>query len=268
MKKNAFRQLHTNTEHDTLARALGDKPETVIWNHVLKLGLCNAFVAGDLPDFSAAVVQAVNAMSEPRGFGTDVGAMWELLHLVKDWTCILVDHAVAPTLGRIIHEQTGGNIRYLTDINYQMPGKPPSFHNTSVRRLTLADLELLDAAPAELQGSFWGSNRDLLEHSFAAGAITDGRLVATACCSSLSHRYADIGINTLPDSRNRGFATAAASLVARAIYEAGRTPVWSTGEHNIVSQHIAAKLGFVEVLREIYILLESSPGFNNGQVQI
>lgn len=267
MEKVVFRQLHTNTERNSLSQALGDKPETVIWNHVLRLGLCNAYLAGALPDFQAAVVQAVNAKSEPRGFGTDAGAIWKLLQHVKGWTCILVDRAVVPDLSRIIHEQTGKNVRYLADINYQMPGIPPSFHCPSVRLLSITDLELLNSAPVELQGSFWQSNRSLLENSFAAGAIIGGRLVATACCSSLSRCYADIGVNTLPGFRNRGFAAAASSLVARAIHDAGRTPVWSTGGHNLTSQRIAAKLGFVEVLRETYILLESSPGFANGKEQ-
>jgi RimJ/RimL family protein N-acetyltransferase len=153
----------------------------------------------------------------------------------------------------------------LSDINYDMPGTPATFHDPCVRQLTIADLDLLNTAPAELQGTFWNSNRDLLENSFAAGAIIGGRLVATACCSSLTCRYADIGVNTLPEYRNRGFATAAASLTARAIHDAGRTPVWSTGGHNLTSQRIAAKLGFTEVLRETYVLLENSPGFSNGK---
>jgi hypothetical protein len=265
MDKPVYRQLQTNIERNSLSKALGDKPETVIWNHVLSLGLCNAYLAGALPDYQAVVVQAINAISEPRGFGSDAGLIWELLKQVQGWTCILVDRSVAPELGQIIHTQTGHHIRYLADINYEMSGIPASFHDPFVRLLTLADLDLLDTSPAELQGTFWHSNQALLENSFAAGAIIDGRLVATACCSSLTQCYADIGVNTLPEFRNRGFATAAAFLVARAIHDAGRTPVWSTGGHNLTSQRIAAKLGFTEVIRETYILLENSPGFSNGK---
>ena len=53
--------------------------------------------------------------------------------------------------------------------------------------------------------------------------------------------------------RGMGFATASASIVARRIQDLGRTPVWSAGEDNAASLRIAAKLGFVEVSRRVYL---------------
>ena len=65
--------------------------------------------------------------------------------------------------------------------------------------------------------------------------------------------YADIGVATDEAWRGMGFASAAASIVARRVQERGLTPVWSAGEDNIVSLRVAAKLGFKEVSRRVYL---------------
>src|SRR2546428_793631 len=81
----------------------------------------------------------------------------------------------------------------------------------------------------------------------AAGAVVDRRLVAIAITSARTARHADVGVATLAPWRRRGLATAAASLVTRAVQAAGQTPVWSCGEDNLASLRVARKLGFVEV---------------------
>ncbi len=257
--------LDNSKERDAFRETIGDKPETVIWTHVLRRGNCNAYVAGNIPQYQTAIVQALDMPAEPSGFGVDAGSIWDLLECIKGWNCILVDRECAASLGKIIHEHTGSRIRYLADINYELHDLPPAFSNPAVRRLTVSDLGLLESAPTELRSSFWENTRELLTEGIVAGAIIDNRIVATAIVSSFSDRYADIGITTLPDFRRRGFTIAAASIVARAVQEIDKIPVWSTGETNIASRRIAEKLGFVEVIRRVYIMLESSPGFVNGK---
>jgi predicted GNAT family acetyltransferase len=61
-------------------------------------------------------------------------------------------------------------------------------------------------------------------------------------------------VTTLPEWRGRGLSTAAAALVATVIQDAGRTPVWSTGEGNAASRRVAEKLGFREVARRAYLI--------------
>ena len=78
--------------------------------------------------------------------------------------------------------------------------------------------------------------------------------LAIAFTSARTARHADIGVATLEPWRGRGFATAAASLVAGAIQADGQTPVWSTGEGNLASLRVAAKIGFVEVGRRTYVI--------------
>ena len=82
----------------------------------------------------------------------------------------------------------------------------------------------------------------------------DGRIVGTAQTSAITDRYADIGVSTDERWRERGFATAAASIVARRVQETGRTPVWSCGEDNMASLGVARKLGFEEVSRLVYVI--------------
>jgi predicted GNAT family acetyltransferase len=119
--------------------------------------------------------------------------------------------------------------------------------------LTPDDLPLLQAAPAELRGP---NPEHLLQHSAAAAAIIDDKLVAIAQNYALTEGYGDIGVFTLPDWRGQGLATVAAAQVARWLQGNGRLPVWSCGEHNQASLRVAEKLGFVKNGRRVYIILQ------------
>lgn len=239
-----------------LADALGDTPETVIAAHALRRGLCRAYVAGQPAGFDGAVVQADFAPTEPTGFGSDPHVLWRLLRAVEGWDCVDVDAAGAPALGEIIQREMGVGVRYYGDIYYTLTRPAARFYHLLVRRLTLADLTLLEAAPRELQGAGFGSPRGLLTEGVVAGAVVEGRVVAIAHTSSYSERHADVGVFTHPGWRGRGLATAAAALVVRQVQAAGRTPVWSAGEDNFASLRVAHKLGFVEVSRRTYVILE------------
>ena len=95
---------------------------------------------------------------------------------------------------------------------------------------------------------------DLFTNGAAAGAVVDNRLVALAHTNAMTARITAISECSPTKSwRGRGFATAAASIVAHCIRERGRVPVWSAGEDNAASLRVAAKLGFVEVSRRVYL---------------
>jgi predicted GNAT family acetyltransferase len=104
------------------------------------------------------------------------------------------------------------------------------------------------------QESGFGSLRKLLEEGFVACAIVSGQIVSIAHTYARTTHYADIGVHTLERWRRGGLASAAASIVARCIQEAGQTPVWSTGEDNWASLRVAQKLGFVESSRRTYVI--------------
>jgi len=239
-----------------LADALGDTPETVISVSALRRGLCRAYVAGDPASFDGAIIQVNFLPGEPAGFGSDPEVLWDLLQGVQGWDCVDVAPECATVLGEIIEREMGVPVRYYGDI-YHILSKPVlNFRNGAVRQLTLEDIKLLESAPAEVQGCGFGSSYGLLSEGIVACAIESGEIMAIAHTSARTERHADIGVVTLKEWRGRGFATDAASIVAKRVQEAGQIPVWSTGEDNISSLRIAQKLGFTEVSRSTYVIPE------------
>jgi len=237
-----------------LARALGDTPQTVISVHLLDRGACRAYVAGEPDRLQAAVIQDDNVPEEPVAFGSDAPAIWDVLQSVDGWACVDVSTQSARSLGDIIQRERGRPVRYYGDVYHALSQPAAALPNPSVRRLTLNDLHLFGPAPPELRINGFGGMPRLLEGGFAAGAVVDGRLVAMAHTYAVSERHAEIGVFTTAEWRRRGFATAAAAIVAKCTQETGRTPVWSAGETNAASLRVAAKVGFREVSRRTYVI--------------
>ena len=241
-------------ECQVLADTLGDTPETVIPVHLLRRGLCHAYVAGDPSRFDGAIIQGAINPGEPDGFGADPEVLWDLLQSVDGWRCVDVAPSCAVAVGAIIEKETGQCVRYYGDVYHTLRNPVARFHKDAVRQLTLADLPLLQAAPVELQGGGFENLITMLTEGIAAGAITSKGLVAIAHTNALTEHHADIGAFTLEEWRGWGFSTAAASIVAQRLQETGRIPVWSTGENNFASLRVAQKLGFTEVSQRVYVI--------------
>ena len=243
-----------------LADFLGDTPLTVISASRLKQGMCEAYIAGTLPDVNAALVFDAFCPDEPCGFGTDADALWQLLKATDGWGCINVDSACAASLGALIEADRGTSIRYYGDVCHALlepvckDWVTQSLPNETVRLLTLADVERLTEAPAEVQGNGYKTHRSMLTEGIAAGAIVDGAVVAIAHTYAETDLHADIGVSTLEPWREKGFATTAASLVAEEIQARGKVPAWSCGEDNFASLRVAEKLGFTEIGRRTYVI--------------
>ena len=243
-----------------LADLLGDTPMTVISACRLKHGTCDAYIAGTLSDVNTALVFDAFCPDEPCGFGTDADALWQLLKATHGWGCINVDIACAEPLGKLIEADTGTPVRYYGDV-YHALLEPvctgwvtQPLPNETVRLLTLADVERLAEAPAEVQGNGYKTHEAMLTDGIAAGAVVDGNIVAIAHTYAEINLHADIGVSTVEQWREKGFATAAASLVAQEIQDRGKVPVWSCGEDNTASLRVAQKLGFTEVGRRTYVI--------------
>lgn len=241
-------------QFDLLADALGDTPETTISGHLLRRGLCRAYVAGDPRRFLGAIVQDNHIPAEPTAFGADPKILWELLQIIPGWQCLEVESECAATLGETISRETGEQIRYYEDVYHLLPQAVRTCTNAAVRKLDVPDLDLLESMPGAEQSSGFGSLQRLLEEGFVACAVVSGQIVSVAHTYARTAHYADIGVHTLETWRGQGFATAAASMVARCIQKAGQTPVWSTGEDNWASLRVAQKLGFVESSRRTYVI--------------
>jgi RimJ/RimL family protein N-acetyltransferase len=244
-------------KRDLLLAMLAENPETVIWIHLLTRDNCNVYISSNERLRPAAVLQSKDLPTEPAGFGLDADALWQELTQVKGWQCILVDKEVAPLLGEIISSQLKTPVRFLDDIYHIPRGRVSPFENESVRWLTLDDLTLLEALPREAQPiGFWGGLQTSLIEGLVAGAVAEGKVVATSFVAARGERYVDIGVYVLENYRRCGLATAAASLVARSAQSGGLIPVWSCGSHNLPSLKLARKLGFGEVSRRTYVVID------------
>jgi hypothetical protein len=240
---------------EALARALGDTPETVISIYQLRNGLCQAYVDGTPDDFRGVLLDSdVAAPGEAMTFGSDADAIWELLRADPDWLAVDVVPEIAAQLGARVTAELGVPVRYLNDIYHIIPGPVVTQPHPDVRLLTPDDLPLLAALPSEMWGPWVGDERAVLEAGVVAGAVIGGLVVAIAQGASRSERHGDIGVYSMEAWRGRGYSTAAAALVAERLRAQGKTPTWSCGETNLASRRVAAKVGFVEVSRRVYVI--------------
>jgi GNAT superfamily N-acetyltransferase len=74
--------------------------------------------------------------------------------------------------------------------------------------------------------------------------------IATACadCDTMWQ----IGVDTLPEYRNRGIAKAMVSLLTAYVLDKGIIPYYSTVENNLESRAVAAALGYKTAWVEMY----------------
>ncbi|MYD52168.1 MAG: GNAT family N-acetyltransferase [Dehalococcoidia bacterium] len=237
-----------------LARVLGDSPETAIPANRLMRGACSALVVGQPARFKAAVIMSHDNPGEPDGFGEDPEALWSILAPLEGWRVVDVSPSVAPKLGAVIRASTGSKVAYYGDVYHTLTRPAVGDFHPDVRLLTVDDRALFDGVTDDLKPGMRGDVEIVLREGFVAGAVVDDRLVSVAHTNAITERYADIGVFTHEDFRNRGYSTAAASIVASAIQKSGRTPVWSCGEDNLASLRVAAKVGFTEVSRRTYVI--------------
>lgn len=240
-----------------IAGTLPDTAETVISLHTLRRGLCRAHIAGTIEQYAALVIDSHEVPGEPSCYGDDPDAVWSILRGLPGWFAANMSESVAAAVGSHVEREWGEPVTYLGDPHFTLQRPAPALSDPNVRLLAPADLPLLEAAPAEVRGGGFGSARVLLQDGIVAAAVVNNAVVAIAHTSAISDRHADIGVSTLDAHRGRGYATVAAALIARAIQTTGRTPVWSCGETNQPSLRVAAKLGFVPVLRRVYVIVES-----------
>ena len=256
----AIRPL-TTEQAQTLADTLPDSSQTVISISQLKRGLAQAYVVGDVADWETAVIFDSGQPGEPMAFGRNAAQIADLMAALPGWFCVNVVDDVASQLGPLLAAKMGCPVRFYGDIYHTLTQPAPRWPHPAVRRLTTADLPLLQAAPEMIRGH---DPARMLGEMSAAGAIVDGRIVAIAQNYALSDRYGDVGVSTLPDFRGQGLATAAAALVAQGLQgnactersRSGRIPVWSCGVDNHASLRVAQKLGFQFESRRTYIILE------------
>jgi hypothetical protein len=251
----------TRSYLEQVVEALGDTPETVIALEFLREGSCEVLCVGDPADLEGLVIQSQEMPTEPIAFGTSAEAIASLLPHLAGWSCINVPADLAGDLLEPVAAVAGASgMRLLDDIYHELRAPVARTVSEGVRLLTSDDQHMIANAPPELVGDGLDRLIGTLHRGHVAGAIRGETLVALAYTFATSDKHADIGVATHPDWQRQGLATDVAATVAMAIQADNRVPVWSCGGTNLASLRTAARLGFVEVSRRIYLIPEYEEG--------
>lgn len=93
--------------------------------------------------------------------------------------------------------------------------------------------------------SNWGSLENFSKHGFGTCIIHRNRIVSYSLCDCCHGDECEIGIQTLPEYRKRGFATVTAAANAEYALSHGYSTVgWHTHDYNLGSQRTAERVGF------------------------
>ena len=96
------------------------------------------------------------------------------------------------------------------------------------------------------------SNRKNLD-VLGIGAYDNDRLIGFAACSADCDEMWQIGVDVLPEYRQKGIASALTSKLAREILNRGKVPFYCSAWSNIRSARNAAKSGFIPAWVEMTV---------------
>ena len=102
---------------------------------------------------------------------------------------------------------------------------------------------------------FWNSADDFLRYGIGYCLRCNGDLAATAFSSFVSTDQLEIGIETVPKFRGKGYAVLCCAELIHHCIRHHLEPVWSCNEANVGSYKLALKLGFEPTLRLPYYRL-------------
>ena len=86
---------------------------------------------------------------------------------------------------------------------------------------------------------------DVGEGRPVVAVVERGEAVSICCSVRMTKAAHEAGVETHPDFQGRGHATGAVAGWARAVWEMGRIPLYSTSWKNSASRAVARKLGLV-----------------------
>jgi GNAT superfamily N-acetyltransferase len=101
----------------------------------------------------------------------------------------------------------------------------------------------------EMKGSvipyfFWSSADDFVENGVGFSLICEDKLATTAYSAFILDDKLELGIETVPEFRGKGFAQIACTALIDYCLENGYEPIWACRLENVGSYKLAEKLGF------------------------
>lgn len=112
------------------------------------------------------------------------------------------------------------------------------------------DQILFESMPGTVIPSrFWDNNADFLLHGKGFSLLENGKLASTAYAAFVVGHQLEIGIETVPEFRGKGYAFAVCQAIIDYCLQNNFEPVWACRADNHQSIALAEKLGFVETVR-------------------
>lgn len=109
------------------------------------------------------------------------------------------------------------------------------------------DSELLKKISGRIVPSlFWKDGDDFLTKGKGYCITFGDEIVSWAFSSAVSSKEIDIGIETAPQYKQRGFGTIIAAKMVQYAKEQSKSPVWACHHSNLGSRKTAERLGFVK----------------------
>lgn len=249
-----IRRLESHVREGLVA-FIGESPETVLAIHALQSRLGRAWASGPSPQ--AVIVESAPVPGEPQGFG-DPASLLDLLVHAEGWSCIELTPEVADDMADDFERRWGiarfqGPARRVIDVIGVSDQSPRVKAHPLVRQLRTSDLSRLSVASDDTL-----PDRRVVERAAALGrvfvAVDGDSIVGHGSSFAASTTYADIGVFVAESHRGQGIATCAAALACEAVRAAGLVPVCGAGSVNHASLRVAAKLGFSEVTRLVFLV--------------
>jgi len=93
--------------------------------------------------------------------------------------------------------------------------------------------------------SYWRTRADFVNTGFGFALLQDDAVAGWCLSVFVSGKARELGLETAPEYRGQGYATALAARCVAFCTEHGFTPHWHSEEENIPSWRVAEKIGFV-----------------------
>jgi len=168
-------------------------------------------------------------------------------------------HLAIPEMVGLLGEVFGGEVKH--QVKYWW-GKVPSSTIHVPKTLTASDYSDYEAffVSCHPTASDVSWLCEYFEEMVADGlcvGMYEGELLVCATDAPmvpyLAEEFQEIGVNTLPEFRRKGYGVAVCQQAVSNILQSGKLPLWSTSGDNLGSQRLAERVGF-EKLGDVLVV--------------